>query len=43
MELIAQEPDPAVVDDFILISVKKKQGRVDDTQLCNGATRLKSL
>ena len=22
MELIAQEPDPAVVDDFILISVK---------------------
>ena len=29
MEFIAQQPDPAVVDDFILISVKK--GKVDDT------------
>ena len=29
MEFIAQEPDPAVVDDFILISVKN--GRAGDT------------
>ena len=43
MEFIAQEPDPAVVDDFILISVKNRGGQMTPNstmvELCNSAQK----
>ena len=43
MEFIAQEPDPAVVDDFILISVKNRGGQMTPNsamvELCNSAEK----
>ena len=43
MEFIAQEPDPAVVDDFTLISVQNRGGKMTPNsatvELCNSAEK----
>ena len=43
MEFIAQEPDPAVVDEFILISVNNRGGQMAPNstmvELCNSAEK----
>ena len=43
MEFIAQEPDPTVVDDFTLISVKNRGGQMTPNsamvELCNSAEK----